>query len=203
VGTTIDRFVVFDAMADDPASTVRAHRRQRVDGALEGIERMGLAVERYRKRLVIIVFAHLALCHVTISREYELIRFLNLEVLADSGRTAHSVLSQHVSQLSCRGEPDTVAGVSNTSGTGNAFRKADTYERSDVMPIVQGGPPEWTWERPAEKLKWELRASQSLDGQANYELRVHCGLEILRLQFFTGEEIKALQDALRELRLRK
>jgi len=67
------------------------------------------------------------------------------------------------------------------------------------MPIVQGGPPEWTWERPAEKLKWELNAARSLEGSTVYELRVNCGLEIMRLQFFTTEEIESLQSLLRAL----
>jgi hypothetical protein len=64
------------------------------------------------------------------------------------------------------------------------------------MPIVQGGPPEWTWERPAEKLKWDLNPSRSLEGATVVELRVNCGLEIMRLQFFTVEEIQSLQTLL-------
>lgn len=64
------------------------------------------------------------------------------------------------------------------------------------MPLVQGGPPEWTWERQAEKLKWELNSSQSLEGHTVFELRVNCGLEIMRLQFFTREELQALQSML-------
>jgi hypothetical protein len=24
------------------------------------------------------------------------------------------------------------------------------------MPLIQGGPPEWIWERTAEVLKWEV-----------------------------------------------
>jgi hypothetical protein len=64
------------------------------------------------------------------------------------------------------------------------------------MPLVQGGPPEWTWERQAEKLKWDLNPSRSLEGHTVYELRVNCGLEIMRLQFFTREEIRELQSLL-------
>jgi hypothetical protein len=65
------------------------------------------------------------------------------------------------------------------------------------MPIVEGGPPEWTWERPVEKCKWELNRSRSPEGSTVFELRVDCGLEILRLQFFTEEEIRELQSALK------
>jgi hypothetical protein len=68
-----------------------------------------------------------------------------------------------------------------------------------IMPIVQGGPPEWTWERPAEKCKWELNRSRSPQGSTNYELRIHCGLEILRLQFFTPEEFRELRALLKSV----
>jgi hypothetical protein len=64
------------------------------------------------------------------------------------------------------------------------------------MPLIQGGPPEWIWERTPERLKWELVASQALEGHTVYELRVNCGLEILRLQFFTREEIRHLASLL-------
>jgi hypothetical protein len=64
------------------------------------------------------------------------------------------------------------------------------------MPIVQGGPPEWTWERPAEKLKWEFNRTLSPEGEAEFELRIHCGLELMRLQFFTSQEIEELQSVL-------
>jgi hypothetical protein len=67
------------------------------------------------------------------------------------------------------------------------------------MPIVQGGPPEWTWERPAEKLKWEFNCSESLDGATVYELRIHCGLELMRLQFFSTDEIRELRSGLQEI----
>ena len=67
------------------------------------------------------------------------------------------------------------------------------------MPLVQGGPPEWTWERPAEKLQWEIIPTRPAEHRANYELRVNCGLEIVRLQFFTKEEIADLQSALRAM----
>jgi hypothetical protein len=35
-------------------------------------------------------------------------------------------------------------------------------------------------------------------GQAVYELRVQCGLEIVRLQFFTAEEVRQLAALLAE-----
>lgn len=69
------------------------------------------------------------------------------------------------------------------------------------MPIVQGGPPEWTWERPAEKLKWEFNRVESLEGSNVVELRIHSGLEIMRLQFFTSEEIQDLRRELNNLDL--
>jgi hypothetical protein len=58
------------------------------------------------------------------------------------------------------------------------------------MPLIQGGPPEWIWERTPEKLKWEVITSDRPDRQTLYELRVQCGLEIMRLQFFTAEEVR-------------
>ena len=67
------------------------------------------------------------------------------------------------------------------------------------MPLVQGGPPEWIWERPAEELKWEVIPSHPAKGRAEFELRINCGLEIMRLQFFTAEEIRDLQSALAAL----
>jgi hypothetical protein len=59
------------------------------------------------------------------------------------------------------------------------------------MSLIQGGPPEWIWERTREQLKWEIVSSDRPDGQRVYELRVNCGLEIMRLQFFTGDEVNA------------
>ena len=64
------------------------------------------------------------------------------------------------------------------------------------MPLVQGGPPEWVWERPSEQLRWEVLATRPSEEHAAFELRVHCGLEIMRLQFFTKEEIAELQAVL-------
>ena len=64
------------------------------------------------------------------------------------------------------------------------------------MPLIQGGPPEWIWERTAEKLKWEIVTSSNPGGRMVYELRVQCGLEIMRLQFFTAEEVRQLASLL-------
>ena len=65
-----------------------------------------------------------------------------------------------------------------------------------AMPLVQGGPPEWVWERPSEQLRWEVLATRPTEGRADFELRVHCGLELMRLQFFTKDEIAELQSVL-------
>jgi len=42
------------------------------------------------------------------------------------------------------------------------------------MPLIQGGPPEWIWERTPEALKWQVVTSDRPDGQTLYELRVQC-----------------------------
>jgi hypothetical protein len=60
------------------------------------------------------------------------------------------------------------------------------------MPLIQGGHPESIWERTPDPLKWEIVDSHDLEGHAVYELKVNCGLGIMRLQFFTEEEIKEL-----------
>lgn len=62
------------------------------------------------------------------------------------------------------------------------------------MPLIQGGPPEWIWERTPDPMKVELVPSQSLEGHTVYEVRVQCGLEILRLQFFSEEELRAFES---------
>ena len=66
------------------------------------------------------------------------------------------------------------------------------------MPLIQGGPPEWIWERTPEKLQWELVSSTNSEGQTVFELRAQCGLEIMRLQFFTAQEIHQLASLLAE-----
>jgi hypothetical protein len=64
------------------------------------------------------------------------------------------------------------------------------------MPLIQGGPPEWIWERTPEQLKWEIVAADSPEGHPVYELRVNCGLEIMRLQFLTAAELRHLASLL-------
>jgi hypothetical protein len=64
------------------------------------------------------------------------------------------------------------------------------------MGLIQGGPPEWIWERTPEVLKWEIVSVDRPDGQTLYELRVQCGLEIMRLQFCTAEELQHLASLL-------
>jgi hypothetical protein len=66
------------------------------------------------------------------------------------------------------------------------------------MPLIQGGHPESIWERTPDPLKWEIVDSQDLEGHTVYELRVNCGLGIMRLQFFTEEELKELQTLIGE-----
>ena len=62
------------------------------------------------------------------------------------------------------------------------------------MPLIQGGPPEWIWERTPDVLKWEVVDSHDPQGETVYELRVNCGLGIMKLQFFTMEELLELQS---------
>jgi hypothetical protein len=64
------------------------------------------------------------------------------------------------------------------------------------MPIIQGGPPEWVWERTADPVKFEVAVATAREGHPVYELRVACGLDILRLQFFTAEEVRRLASLL-------
>src|ERR1700730_13115874 len=70
--------------------------------------------------------------------------------------------------------------------------------RRQTMPLIQGGPPEWIWERTPEQLQWEIVTSDRPEGQRLYELRVNCGLEIMRLQFFTRQEMQKLASLLAE-----
>jgi len=66
------------------------------------------------------------------------------------------------------------------------------------MPLIQGGPPEWVWERTADPLRSEVIPTRNPHGEPVYELRVSCGLGIMRLQFFTEGEVLQLQAAIRE-----
>jgi hypothetical protein len=47
-------------------------------------------------------------------------------------------------------------------------------------------------------MKFEVASSHSLEGDTVYELKIYCGLDILCLQFFTLEELGALQSTLGE-----
>jgi hypothetical protein len=58
-----------------------------------------------------------------------------------------------------------------------------------LMPLLQGGPPMWLWEKPADTLKWELIREPAGDGASGYALKIQCGLEILRLQSFSRDEL--------------
>jgi hypothetical protein len=64
------------------------------------------------------------------------------------------------------------------------------------MPLIQGGPPEWIYERPPNLLKWEVVQSQAADGHQRFEVRIQCGLEFMRLQFLTADEIHELRAAI-------
>jgi len=68
------------------------------------------------------------------------------------------------------------------------------------MGLIQGGPPEWIWERTPDPFKCEVIPSRSPEGQTVYELRVQCGLEIMRLQFFTRAEMEQMGLALMDVR---
>jgi hypothetical protein len=67
------------------------------------------------------------------------------------------------------------------------------------MPLVEGGPPEWIWERREDILKPDVVPTTSPEGHTVYELRVDCGMEIVRLQFLTREEIAELASRIAEL----
>ena len=60
------------------------------------------------------------------------------------------------------------------------------------MPLMQGGPPMWAWERTPDPLKWEIVPFERAGGGTHYALAVRCGLEIMRLQLLSGEELKEL-----------
>src|SRR6266478_4192621 len=60
--------ISFNAVPDNPAIAMRANRRQRVDGALEAVERVVLPANDHFKRLVIFVVANLTCCHTQMFR---------------------------------------------------------------------------------------------------------------------------------------
>jgi hypothetical protein len=67
------------------------------------------------------------------------------------------------------------------------------------MPLIQGGPPEWVWERTADFLRSDPVPVPSPQGHTVYELRVSCGVEILRVHFFTREGVRGLAAPLAAL----
>ena len=58
----------FDAVTDDTAVAVRAHRCQRVDRAFEAIEGVALSPHNYFKRFVIIILADFTSRHIEFVR---------------------------------------------------------------------------------------------------------------------------------------
>jgi hypothetical protein len=56
------------------------------------------------------------------------------------------------------------------------------------MPLVQGGPPEWIWERTPDTIRWELVASNAPDRETRFELRVQCGLDHALPVFHSGRD---------------
>jgi hypothetical protein len=63
-----DLSVSFNAVPDNSAVAVRANRRQRMDRALEAVERVVRPVNDHFKRLVVFIFANFACSHTEIFR---------------------------------------------------------------------------------------------------------------------------------------
>jgi hypothetical protein len=63
-----DLSISFDTVPHNSAVAVRANRRQRVDRALEAIERVTLASYDHFKRLVIFIFTNFACSHTQLFR---------------------------------------------------------------------------------------------------------------------------------------
>jgi hypothetical protein len=63
MGTAVKGALGLDAVADDLAIAVLARRGERVDGAFEAIEIVGLSVDRYFERLVVVVSADFTFVH--------------------------------------------------------------------------------------------------------------------------------------------
>lgn len=64
------------------------------------------------------------------------------------------------------------------------------------MPLIQGGPPEWVWERPDALLKVHVMPVEDAESHPVFEVRIDCGMEIVRLQYLTWDEIQELNDSL-------
>ena len=63
------------------------------------------------------------------------------------------------------------------------------------MPLVQGGPPEWIFERPTSPLKWTVTPRPDV-GEKTFEMRLDCGMQVLKTQFVNEEELRQLIDAI-------
>jgi hypothetical protein len=68
VDATENLSIGFNAVPDNPALTVRANRRERVDRALEAIEGVVLPANDYFKGLVIFVLANFTCSHTQLFR---------------------------------------------------------------------------------------------------------------------------------------
>jgi hypothetical protein len=64
------------------------------------------------------------------------------------------------------------------------------------MPLLQGGPPMWLWDRPNDNVKWDVRCEKSSQGLGEFALKLQSGLEIVELQSFTREELQDLNSQL-------
>lgn len=64
------------------------------------------------------------------------------------------------------------------------------------MPLLQGGPPMWLWDRPAGSVKWDVRCEKSSQSLGEFALKMQCGLEIIELHSFTREELQDLNSQL-------
>src|SRR5262249_55553889 len=64
VRAAVERASGFDAVSQDAAAAVRARRREIVDGALEAVVHVRLAVHHDLEALVVLVPADVAACHV-------------------------------------------------------------------------------------------------------------------------------------------
>lgn len=60
------------------------------------------------------------------------------------------------------------------------------------MPLMQGSPPMWVWERKPDPLRWEVIPLERPEGGTHYALVMRCGLEIVRVQLLGGDELKEL-----------
>ena len=64
------------------------------------------------------------------------------------------------------------------------------------MPLVQGGPPQWIWERTPDPLRIDVSDSRSLEGNPVSQLTIRCGFDIVSLHSFTRDELQELYVAL-------